>query len=908
VKNMKGDNSEEKISVLLNLIIDPVVIVDRRGILLDVNKGFEKVTRLKRDEAIGKSFMEFGFFSEKILAVFRKNLSKRLAGFDVKPYVVKFVGERGKTIDFEVDAKKIDYAGQPAVFAVFRFVAQRKRGEMQLEKYTEKLKALVDVKVRDILENKEKFEKILGSSPDAIAVADLNAKISECNQAALNMFGYSSKSEVIGRNLLEFVASSDRQKVAKDFEEIIVEQGTVKNIEYTFLAKNEREFIGEISVSSIKDSSGNLTGFVTIIEDVTERKQLEDKLRASEEKYRSLFSEMDEGFALHKVVYDESGKAVDYIIVDVNPAYEFLTGIKREDAIGKKASKLYWTDEPPHLDVFAKVAESGEPTTFETYFQPLNKYFSIAVFSPAKGKFATMFTDVTERKVLENALRESEEMFRAISTSAIDAIILVDEAGKVAYWNPAAEKMFGYTSKEILGEGLLTRIVPPEHRGFYSKFLEQPVESATQFQGTILNFSALRKDGTEFPIELSVSMLMLENKLHLLGLIRDISERNKAEEVLRQSEKTYRALINGMNDTAMVLDFNGNFIDVNDTSIKVLGYSREELLSMGPTDIDGTLSKEYIQKLIEKMSDGRMQVFETTHKTKDGREFPVEISASLVIYQGKSAILSIARDITERKQMQSQLAEYSMGLERLVEKRTVELKQAQAKLLQSERMAAIGELAGMVGHDLRNPLTGIKNANYYLKKKCTPKANAEEKEMLEVIENAIGHANRIISDLLDYSREMHLELAECSPQSLLKEAMIMVQVPTNVKITDYTQGEHRITADVDKIVRVFINLIKNAIDAMPNGGTLEIRSTTADDNVNVTFADTGTGISEAVMAKLFTPLFTTKAKGMGFGLAICKRVVEAHGGKITVESTVGKGTTFTVTLPLAPNLEKGGEK
>ncbi|MCW4043995.1 MAG: HAMP domain-containing histidine kinase [Candidatus Bathyarchaeota archaeon] len=177
--------------------------------------------------------------------------------------------------------------------------------------------------------------------------------------------------------------------------------------------------------------------------------------------------------------------------------------------------------------------------------------------------------------------------------------------------------------------------------------------------------------------------------------------------------------------------------------------------------------------------------------------------------------------------------------------------------------------------------------------------------MLTVIDNAIDQANRIISDLLDYSREMHLEPIKCTPLSLLKETLSMIQAPSNIKIENHTLNEPEIEADVGKMVRVFTNMVKNAIDAMPNGGTLEIRSAKTNGNVNFTFRDTGTGISEEVMAKLFTPLFTTKAKDMGFGLAICKRVVEAHGGKITVESIVGEGATFTITLPLEPKLWKG---
>jgi signal transduction histidine kinase len=213
----------------------------------------------------------------------------------------------------------------------------------------------------------------------------------------------------------------------------------------------------------------------------------------------------------------------------------------------------------------------------------------------------------------------------------------------------------------------------------------------------------------------------------------------------------------------------------------------------------------------------------------------------------------------------------------------------------------------MIGHDLRNPLTGIKNAAYYLKKKGSACTDDNRRQMLEIIEKSIESANRIINDLLDYSKEMHLELAECSPKSLLESALSIIQIPQGIRIVDHTSNEPTIRADAGKVERVFINLIKNAVDAMPEGGTLEIRSTQTNGNVEIAFADTGTGMSKNIMAKLFTPLFTTKAQGMGFGLPVCKRVIEAHGGKITVESVPGNGATFTVTLPIEPKLKDGGE-
>ncbi len=265
-------------------------------------------------------------------------------------------------------------------------------------------------------------------------------------------------------------------------------------------------------------------------------------------------------------------------------------------------------------------------------------------------------------------------------------------------------------------------------------------------------------------------------------------------------------------------------------------------------------------------------------------------------------------DITDRKVLEGKVNNYSKHLKSMVELRTVQLKDANERLVKSERLAAIGELAGMVGHDLRNPLTGIKNAAYYLKKKGTTISEAQAKEMLETIDKSIDHSNKIINDLLDYSREMHLELTEYALPTLLDEALRMIQVPDRIQIVNHVLEETQIRVDADKMMRVFINLIKNAIDAMPEKGTLEITAAKQEDNVEISFADTGTGIPKETLPKIFTPLFTTKAQGMGFGLAICKRIIEAHGGTITVETEVNKGTTFTITLPIKPKVKVGGEK
>jgi signal transduction histidine kinase len=250
-----------------------------------------------------------------------------------------------------------------------------------------------------------------------------------------------------------------------------------------------------------------------------------------------------------------------------------------------------------------------------------------------------------------------------------------------------------------------------------------------------------------------------------------------------------------------------------------------------------------------------------------------------------------------RARVLQQLKEYSKHLEEKVKERTRELRGVQRQLLKSERLAAIGELAGMVGHDLRNPLTSIAGATYYLRKNYGTKMDRKGKEMLEIVEKDIECSNKIINDLLEYSEEIKLQVSETNPKQILKEALSLVPVPNDIQVVSDIQSRPRINVDVERMQRAFINIIKNAFDAMPDGGRLTITSKEATNGVMFTFSDTGVGMSKKTLRKIWTPLFTTKAKGMGFGLPICKRILEAHRGKISVESEVDKGTTFTLTIP-----------
>jgi len=256
-----------------------------------------------------------------------------------------------------------------------------------------------------------------------------------------------------------------------------------------------------------------------------------------------------------------------------------------------------------------------------------------------------------------------------------------------------------------------------------------------------------------------------------------------------------------------------------------------------------------------------------------------------------------ARVVTDGNDELSTLAKSINVMLAEIENKTVQLRKA-------ENLAALGQLAAMVGHDLRNPLTGITGATYYLKTKFMTEKDDRAEEMFDTIENAIVHSDKIITDLLKYAEEMNLDISEIEPRFILSAVLSHLKVPTDIRIVDKTQKSQRIKCDQEKMKTVFTKLVENAFDAMPNGGVLTVESSRVKEEIAITFSDTGVGIPSEVVKRLWSPFFTTKAKGMGLGLTICKRIVEAHGGKILAESSLGKGSTFTITIPIDPRVEQ----
>ncbi len=287
-------------------------------------------------------------------------------------------------------------------------------------------------------------------------------------------------------------------------------------------------------------------------------------------------------------------------------------------------------------------------------------------------------------------------------------------------------------------------------------------------------------------------------------------------------------------------------------------------------------------------------------------DYKVGITSEDEIGQLSRAFDQMTEDLKARTE---KLKEYSENLEKMVEERTRELRDIQEELLRKEKLAVLGQLAGGVGHELRNPLGVINNSSYFLNMRLKNVADEKVKKHLKIIEREVNSANTIISGLLDFASSKTPTKHQMDLNDVIQKALSQVAIPKNIRVVNQLDKTlPPIIANPTQLGQVFGNIILNAVQAMPEGGQLMIKSKAPNPEiVTVSISDTGVGIPEENLDKIFEPLFTTQAKGIGLGLAVTKTLVERHGGIITVESEVGKGSTFTVKLPSHMEEEVDGE-
>ena len=495
-----------------------------------------------------------------------------------------------------------------------------------------------------------------------------------------------------------------------------------------------------------------------------------------------------------------------------------------------------------------------------------------------------------------SSLQASERRYRKFFDLQPDSIVVSDPEGNILDVNAAVEMRTGYSREELLHTNL-KRLAVPEDIATFPERLKKIMEGGSaSFEG-----KSVGKDGVIRDLEIRAGLVEYEGKQAVMLVARDITERRQSEEAIAREKGFSETLLESLPGVVYLRDASGKFLRWNKNLESVSGYSADEIKRVSEWGfLFGEEGKELVQQRARQAFEKGSARVEGTVVTKNGDRVPYLMTAMRIDFDGKPCIVGMGIDISERKRLEEELRQNSEHLEDLVDSKVRELKEINERLIKTERMAAIGQMAAMLGHDIRNPLQSIIGAADNLEKRLDP-TNAQANKMLTIIKDGVDYSNQIINDLLDFSRDLRLELSESTPRTVIRETINHVVLPANIQVSDLTEESPIINIDEGKMERALRHIVENAVQAMPDGGELKISSKRLDDEIEIVITDTGIGMTKEVLREIFTPLFTTKAKGIGLGLAISRRIVEAHGGSITVQSKTREGSCFRVKLPIGTN-------
>jgi PAS domain S-box-containing protein len=494
----------------------------------------------------------------------------------------------------------------------------------------------------------------------------------------------------------------------------------------------------------------------------------------------------------------------------------------------------------------------------------------------------------------EEALRNSEEKFRFLAEKMVDIVWTLDRDFQTTYVSPSIENVLGFTPEERKQQSLEEMITPESLQKIQEMFIEElqrdKLDNIDPDRSVTAEIEYYRKDGSTVWLENTVKAIRDPGGaiVGMHGVSRDITERKQAEEALRESESKFRSLFD-LSPQAIALTEvkSGKLIDINDKFCELTKYSKEEVLGLNTTKV-GFYSKADRRKFLKELQlSGEVNGLEMDFKAKDNSVLNMLMFARIIQIAGVSFILTIFHNMTEQKRLETQLQ-------------------------QAHKMEAIGTLAGGIAHDFNN-IIGIILGNIELAVDDIPESNPA-KYNLEEIRTASLRAKEVVHQLLSFARKTNLEKKPINIVPIVKESLKLLRssIPTSIEMhQDIKKDVDTILADPTQTNQLLINLCTNASHAMPDGGMLSIalKNVTLGKDasakhpdlspgryVNLKVSDTGYGISREEIGRIFEPYFTTKevGKGTGMGLAVVHGIVKGHNGLITVESELGKGTTFNI--------------
>lgn len=515
---------------------------------------------------------------------------------------------------------------------------------------------------------------------------------------------------------------------------------------------------------------------------------------------------------------------------------------------------------------------------------------------PAVVKRVVEQLEVAERLAeVESKLLKSEERYHDLIEFA-NAGIIVAEGDVITDINKRAEELYGYEKDELIGQS--PRLLTPEQ--YWAKHYEvlEEVAKYGRSKTSMFEEEGIRKDGTFFPLEISFSLTGKKNKT-VIGVIRDLTERKKRENEIREAKEFLENLFQTSTDAIMVTDAKGNITMVNGAMEEMVGYTREELLKMHTgvfTPRDEGVKSQALKIMERLFNEGKVYGQELLWQKKDGQQIFVEFNLSLLKDKNGTVVggVNFIRNVTEKKKMEQQL-------------------------IQSEKLKSLGELAGGVAHDFNNILAAILGRVQLLRKQLAPPMGKTEKrgsaidleKGLEIIERASLDGAETVRRIQEFCRRRgdQKDFVQVDLNELIENALEFTKVKwadevqsrgIKIEISKALSSLPPIMGSASELREVFTNLINNAVDALPRGGEIRVQSCMNTEWAVITIEDTGGGIPLSIQDRIFDPFFTTKGpQSTGLGLSVSYGIINRHHGTITAESMEGKGTAFTIKLPIS---------
>ena len=492
---------------------------------------------------------------------------------------------------------------------------------------------------------------------------------------------------------------------------------------------------------------------------------------------------------------------------------------------------------------------------------------------------------------------ENDQLFDALIATAVDGIVVINAAGIIQVYNQACERLFGYASDEVVGRNVKLLMPPPfhqEHDGYLANYRNTHERKIIGIGREVVG---QRKDGSTFPMYLSVGEGDIGGRKIFVGIIHDLTAQKQADDAVKEREARLRSILDTVPDAIIIIDEQGSIVSFSAAASRLFGYD--------PAEVTGRNVRMLMPSPYREQHDGYLTHYRDTGEKRiigkgrivvgqrrDGSTFPMELAVGEVTGGARRLFTGFVRDITERRGTEQRLQEL------------------QSELLHVSRLSAMGQMSAAIAHELNQPLTAI--LNYITAAQCLIGASGHVDDKLQSAQEATekaaeqtARAGAIIQRLRQFVEKRHSERTFENLNKIVEESIALAFVGAahaNVKVKlDLDPRLPAIQVDRIQIQQVLINLLKNSIEAMAGVEKRELTVATGPDepgSLQITIRDTGPGLSPEVMVKLFQPFVTTKATGMGIGLTICQSIVEAHGGHIFVLEDGLPGAGFRIHLPL----------